>query len=203
MATFVVPYRTDAARRRLAPLPAPRRTAIALAMLADVLGACVSAGQTVLASGDADAQALAAGLGARWVDDPSGTQNGAVQAGLAAVGAGPIAVVNADLSCVAARDLLTLVGSTPPDGIALVRARDGGTNALSLAAPALFAPLYGPASAERFFRHALSLGVEAVLAEIPGLADDARSPADLGRLADRLGPRTRVALGLAATLAVA
>ena len=57
-------------------------------------------------------------------------------------------VVNADLPCAKARDLLTLLGALPEGGIALVEAADGTTNALALAAPHLFAPLYGPGSAD-------------------------------------------------------
>jgi 2-phospho-L-lactate guanylyltransferase len=196
VASFVVPFRADMARRRLAPLPAVERERLALAMLADVLTACVSAGETVLAGDAAAALELAVGLGAKAVADAGGSHSGAVRSGLEAFGGGPVVIVNADLPCVQARDLLALVGATPPDGLALVRARDGGTNALSLATPSLFAPLYGPASAERFFRHAAAAGVQAALAEIPGLADDARSPADLHRLGERLGARTRAALGV-------
>jgi 2-phospho-L-lactate guanylyltransferase (CobY/MobA/RfbA family) len=125
-----------------------------------------------------------------------GSFNDTVAAGIGAAEAGTaVVVVNADLPCVQPRDLLALVGSTPPGGIALVRARDGGTNALSLSSPTLFAPLYGTGSAERFFRHAASLGVEAALADIPDLADDARSVGGtLASLGERLGPRTRAAL---------
>src|SRR5690349_3230900 len=85
---------------------------------------------------------------------------------------GPVVVVNADLPCARPRDLLTLLGALPAGGIALAPAADGTTNALALAAPHLFAPLYGPGSAERFLVRAERLGVPAAVATIPNLADD-------------------------------
>ena len=47
-----------------------------------------------------------------------------------------------------------LVGRLADAGLALVEAADGTTNALSLPDPSVFAPLYGPGSADRFRAHA-------------------------------------------------
>jgi 2-phospho-L-lactate guanylyltransferase (CobY/MobA/RfbA family) len=105
-----------------------------------------------------------------------------------------VLVVNADLPCVLPRDLLTLLGALPEDGIALVPAADGTTNALALAATHLFAPLYGPGSAERFLARAARLEAPVAVARIPNLADDVDTLADLERLEGRVGPRTRAAL---------
>jgi 2-phospho-L-lactate guanylyltransferase (CobY/MobA/RfbA family) len=105
-----------------------------------------------------------------------------------------VLVVNADLPCARPRDLLTLLGALPERGLALVAAADGTTNALALAAPHLFAPLYGPGSAERFLARAERLQVPAAVAAIPNLADDVDTLADLDRLEDRLGPHTAAAL---------
>ena len=111
-------------------------------------------------------------------------------AALASGGAGPFLVVNADLPCVTARDLLALAGAVPDDGLALAPAADGTTNALALSSLAgLFAPLYGPGSAERF----AALGPSR-LVEAPNLMDDVDTVADLERLRGRLGPRTRSVL---------
>ncbi len=79
--------------------------------------------------------------------------------------------------------------------MALVEAPDGTTNALALAAPHLFAPLYGPGSAGRFHVRAERLGVPVVTAEIPNLVDDVDTLADLERLEGRLGSHTAAALG--------
>src|SRR5881227_3334866 len=118
-----------------------------------------------------------------------GGQGAAVEATLSDVHETPVLVVNADLPTVTPRDLLALLGSIPPDGIAVAAAADGTTNALGLAAPGLFEPLYGPGSAERFLALAPSR-----LAEIPNLADDVDALSDLERLEGRLGARTKAAL---------
>jgi 2-phospho-L-lactate guanylyltransferase (CobY/MobA/RfbA family) len=102
---------------------------------------------------------------------------------------GPFLVVNADLPCVTARDLLALAGAVPDDGLALAPAADGTTNALALSTLAVFAPVYGPGSAERFAALGRSLRFEA-----PNLMDDVDIAADLERLRGRLGPRTRSVL---------
>jgi 2-phospho-L-lactate guanylyltransferase (CobY/MobA/RfbA family) len=82
----------------------------------------------------------------------------------------------------------------PEGGLTLVEAGDGTTNALALSSPHLFAPLYGERSAERFLARAERLGVPAVVASIPNLADDVDTLADLERLEGRLGTRTAAAL---------
>ena len=102
--------------------------------------------------------------------------------------------MNADLPAAQPRDLLALLGALPEGGLALVAAPDGTTNALALAAPHLFAPLYGPDSAERFLARAKRLEVPAAVAVIPNLADDVDTLGDLEQLEGRLGPSTAAAL---------
>jgi 2-phospho-L-lactate guanylyltransferase (CobY/MobA/RfbA family) len=75
-----------------------------------------------------------------------------------------------------------------------VPAADGTTNALALAAPHLFAPLYGPNSADRFLGRADRLDVPASVAAIPNLAEDVDTLADLERLETGVGPKTAAAL---------
>ena len=82
---------------------------------------------------------------------------------------------------VARRDLLALLGAMPADGIAIAPAPDGTTNAIALAKPGLFAPLYGPGSAARFLKHASERGIEAVELDIPGIARDVDTPAELAQ----------------------
>jgi 2-phospho-L-lactate guanylyltransferase len=193
MPSLVVPFRGESAKRRLAPAPEDVRAALALAMLEDVLTACARVGETVLVA-NTSASDLAAELGVRVVADPGGGQGEAVAAALAAAETRPLLVVNADLPCVQPRDLLTLLGALPDGGIALVEATDGTTNALALAAPHLFAPLYGPRSAERFLARARRLEVRGTRTEIPNLAEDVDTLYDLDRLEGRLGPHTAAAL---------
>jgi len=173
VASVVVPFRAASAKQRL-ELPDELRAALAHAMLADVLAAAVAVGPTILVTEAeaAQARALAVSHVVQVVDDPGRGQGEAVAAGLNAVEDWPALVVNADLPAVQPRDLLALLGSMPPDGIAIAAAADGTTNALALARPGLFAPLYGRGSARRFQEHAESLGVAAVTLDVPALADD-------------------------------
>jgi 2-phospho-L-lactate guanylyltransferase len=190
MPSLVVPFRGVSGKTRLEPLPGEARSALARAMLADVVEACLAVGPTFVVS------PLALELpGVHLVPDPGGGQGPAVRAGLEAAalantGAGPFLVVNADLACVTPRDLLSLAGAVPAEGLALAVAADGTTNALALASPDLFVPVYGPGSAARFAALAPSRALEA-----PNLVDDVDTPADLERVRTRLGPNTRLALG--------
>ena len=140
-----------------------------------------------------DVLAAAEAVGTVVVADAAGGQGPAVEAALRHV-QGPILVVNADLPCARPRDLLTLLGALPEGGLALVPAADGTTNALALAAPHLFAPLYGPNSADRFLARAERLEVPAALAAIPNLAEDVDTLSDLERIEPGVGPRTKAAL---------
>jgi 2-phospho-L-lactate guanylyltransferase (CobY/MobA/RfbA family) len=170
--TTVIPFRGHDAKQRL---PEPVRAELAGAMLADVLAAAEEIGEALVA------------------DAPG--QGAAVEAALAHVRELPVLVVNADVPAVTPRDLLTLLGSIPEEGLAVGAAADGTTNALALATPALFRPLYGPGSAERF----LELGPSR-LVEIPNLAHDVDTLDDLRALEHNLGRHTVAALDrLAAT----
>jgi 2-phospho-L-lactate guanylyltransferase (CobY/MobA/RfbA family) len=164
--TTVIPFRGEDAKQRL---PAQIRAEVAGAMLADVLAAAEELGPVLLAEGRG--------------------QGASVEAALGDVRQSPVLVVNADLPAVTPRDLLALLGSIPADGIAVAAAADGTTNALGFVAPALFEPLYGPGSAERFLALAPSR-----LVDIPNLVEDVDSLADLERLEERLGPNTLAAL---------
>ena len=113
----------------------------------------------------------------------------AVAAGLARVD-GHALVVNADLPAATPAAL----GRLADAGLALVEAADGTTNALSLPDPSVFAPLYGPGSADRFRAHAPFATVA-----IPELELDVDFDVDLERLeAAVLGPRTRALLAVPA-----
>jgi 2-phospho-L-lactate guanylyltransferase len=154
-------------------------------MLGKVLAAATAVGPTILVteSEATCARALASEHDARVVDDPGEGQGAAVEAGLAAVREWPVVVVNADLPAVQARDLLALLGAMPEHGIAIAPAADGTTNALALARPGLFEPLYGPGSAARFRAHAEEFGVEITELAAPALALDVDTLAELEQIA--------------------
>ena len=189
MDAIVVPYRANGKSR----LPEHLRAEVALAMLADVVAACVAAAPTTVVTDDAEAARLAGELGAATADDPGDGQGAAVGAALAALD-GPVLVVNADVPCAVPADLRVLAEIGDAGAVGLVEAADGTTNALALPAAGLFAPLYGSGSAERFREHARARGVDAVSAAIPNLADDVDTVEDLHRVGVRAGPRTQAVL---------
>jgi 2-phospho-L-lactate guanylyltransferase len=189
MLSLVVPFRGAKGKSRLGRLSGAEREALGSAMLGDVLDACTAVGPTFVVG-----PAKSVPDEVTVVRDPGGGQGAAVRAGLEAAalasgGAGTFLVVNADLPCVTARDLLALAGAVPDGGLALASAADGTTNALALSSLAVFAPVYGPGSADRFAALAPSRVVDA-----PNLIDDVDTGADLERLRRRLGPRTRSVL---------
>jgi 2-phospho-L-lactate guanylyltransferase len=178
VATVVVPFRGSDPKRRLEPISDGDRVRIAEAMLEDVLDAARAVGRVFVVA--LDEQALPDDVDR--VADPRHGQGAAVRAA-------PYLVVNADLPCATARDLLTLAGAIPEEGLALAPAADGTTNALGFADENLFSPLYGPGSAERY----AALGPSR-LVEAPNLIDDVDTIDDLHRLASRLGAHTACVL---------
>ncbi len=180
MPTIVIPYRGDAKRR----LPAPVRSAVAVAMLGDVVTAALEVGRVIVVTDDP----VAVPPGAEVVPDPGRGQGAAVAAGLAGV-EGHALVVNADLPCATSSAIAKLAAS----GLALVEAEDGTTNALSLPNPSAFAPLYGAGSAARFRAHAPFVTVTS-----PELEADVDTEADLERHAAHFGARTRSLLAVTA-----
>jgi 2-phospho-L-lactate guanylyltransferase len=196
VATIVVPFRGDSDKSRIAAALPEASADLAAAMLRDVLAACTPVGRTLLVTspGAVAAHEAAGELGVEVVEDPGKGQGDAVAAALVRAGEGPVLVVNADLPCATSRDLLALLGAMPAEGMALVRARDGTTNALALAAAWLFARVYGPGSADRFAERARRLGVEAVEVDLPNLAEDVDTLADLEEVEDRVGRATAASL---------
>jgi 2-phospho-L-lactate/phosphoenolpyruvate guanylyltransferase len=193
MPTLVIPFAGAEGKTRLHESAVVRAT-LARAMFGDVLAACLPVGRTRVVTPDAEAAEAALEAGAEVVADPGGGQGAAVLAGLEGVEMGGILVVNADVPCAVPHDLRSLLAATPAGGVALVEASDGTTNALSLPAPEVFAPLYGPGSAGRFRAHAAGLRIEAVSVALPNLADDVDRMDELSRLQLRVGPRTQAAL---------
>ncbi len=194
MTQIVVPFRGESGKQRLDAPDAVRAT-LALAMLGDVLAACVATGRTRVVTNDNDARALAEELGAEPVDDPGGGQGAAVAAGLEQIGDGAVIVVNGDVPCVVPHDLRTLAGPAELGAVGFVEAEDGTTNALVLPHSSLFAAHYGEGSADRFRKHFEAQDVIAIAVVIPNLCDDVDTMEDLRRVGFRAGPRTQAAIG--------
>jgi len=193
MPTVVIPFAGVEGKTRLHASRRTRRE-LSLAMLGDVLAAALAIGTARVVTPDPEGKTLAREVGATVVEDPGGGQGPAVSAAVAGIEPGAILIVNADVPCVVPDDLRALLAATPAGGIAFVEALDGTTNALSIPAPAAFAPLYGRDSAARFQEHAHELGLESVSAAIPNLVDDVDTVEDLRRLHLRLGPRSQLVL---------
>jgi 2-phospho-L-lactate guanylyltransferase len=191
--TVVIPFAGVEGKTRLHASRQIRRE-LSIAMLGDVLAAATPVGKVLVVTADADGAAAAAVAGAEIVAEPGGGQGQAVAGALEGLEARAILIVNADVPCAVPDDLRALLDATPAGGLALVEALDGTTNALSISAPSLFAPLYGPDSASRFRERASELGVESVSVVVPNLADDVDTIDDLQRLHLRLGPRSQLVL---------
>jgi 2-phospho-L-lactate guanylyltransferase (CobY/MobA/RfbA family) len=153
-------------------------------MLGDVVEAALQVGPVLVVTDDD----VVVPPEAEFVPDPGDGLGSAVAVALARVD-GQALVVNADLPCATPDALRELADA----GLALVEARDGTTNALSLPDPRVFVPLYGPGSATRFRAHA-----PFATARIAELEEDVDSDADLERLALQVGPRTRALLAVPA-----
>ena len=164
MIRIVVPYAGARGKTRLGDA----REELSRAMLEAVLAAANEVGPTWVVSPEPVE-------GAAWIPDPGGGQGAAVEAALRELGPGAVLVVNSDLPSVTADELRALEEAIPARGAAIAAARDGTTNALGFSDTSLFAPLYGPGSAERF----RALAEQAVDVVRAGLRDDVDTPADL------------------------
>ncbi len=90
------------------------------------------------------------------------------------------AVVSADLPLLTADDVRALVAVTPLRGLAIARAHDGGTNAVSMRPPGVLPTCFGePGSAALHERAAWTAGADAHVLDRPGLAFDVDTPEDL------------------------
>jgi 2-phospho-L-lactate guanylyltransferase len=204
--------RFDAAKRRLAAGMDPeRRRALAAAMAADVLeaiGAARSVARTIVVSGDPGAQRIAAELGAEVVPDPD--DGGHVEAALAGIaraeaeGAESVVLLPGDCPLLDPRELDRLLTGIPDPYVAIVPDRHGeGTNSLVLRPPGAIVPAFGEGSRGRHVAAARAAGIPFAVEEVPSLALDLDTPADVIALTRELhrgrrgrAKRTAKALGI-------
>src|SRR5262249_24419581 len=123
------------------------------------------------------------GGGARF-DDRGRAWNDALAAAMREVVTEPVAaVVSADLPRAAPEDIQALVAATPDRGMAIARALDGGTNAVSMRPPRGGMTDFGePQSAAGHAQATAAVGLAARIVDIPGLAFDVDTPSALAEL---------------------
>jgi 2-phospho-L-lactate guanylyltransferase len=173
--------RLDAAKSRLAEsLDPDERADLVQELLALVL--------TVVKEADVGPVTIVSGEtleldGIPRFDDRGLPWNEALAAAMAEVVTEPVvAIVAADLPLLTGEDVRALVGATPECGLAIARAADGGTNAVSMRPPGRVTTHFGePGSAAVHERAAWTTGADAHVLERPGLAFDVDTPEDLAK----------------------
>jgi 2-phospho-L-lactate guanylyltransferase len=211
-ATAVLPVkRFAAAKQRLAPgIGSTHRSELAAAMLEDVLEAIDAARsieRTIVVTSEPRAIELARANGAELIADPDeGGHSGAALAGIARaqqLGAERVVLLPIDCPLLAPRELERLLTGMPERYVAIVPDRHGtGTNALALAPPDAIEPSFGEGSCARHVAAAREAGIPFGVEELPSLALDLDTPADVVALTRELearrgrASRTAKALGI-------
>lgn len=199
-----------ALQRLSAGIDEERRAELVAAMLGDVLeaiGAARSIERTIVVTGEPRATELAVAAGAEVVSDPDkGGHSGAALAGIARareLGARCVVLLPLDCPLLDPRELERLLTGLPERYVAVVPDRHGtGTNALALAPPDAIRPAFGEGSCARHVAAAREAGVPFAVEELPSLALDLDTPADVVALTRELeanrgrARRTAKALGI-------
>jgi 2-phospho-L-lactate/phosphoenolpyruvate guanylyltransferase len=161
--------------RLAAALSAQERAELMLSLLERVMGAVREAGVeriTVVTSEPLAGHHVWDDRGLAWNDALAAAAEQVVRAPL-------MAVISADLPLLRADEVEELLEATPERGIAIARALDGGTNAVSMRPPGLVRTRFGERASAAV--HA-GLGVDHVILDLPGLAFDLDTPEDLARM---------------------
>ena len=199
-----------ALQRLSAGIDEERRADVVAAMLEDVLeaiGAARSVERTIVVTSEPPAAELAVAAGAEVVSDPDeGGHSGAALAGIARareLGARCVVLLALDCPLLDPRELERLLTGLPEHYVAVVPDRHGtGTNALALAPPDAIRPAFGEGSCARHVAAAREAGVPFAVEELPSLALDLDTPADVVALTRELeadrgrARRTAKALGI-------
>jgi 2-phospho-L-lactate/phosphoenolpyruvate guanylyltransferase len=211
-ATAILPVkRFAAAKRRLAAgIDEARREALVAAMLEDVLeaiGAARTIERTIVVSDEPRAAELARSAGAEVTPDSSAEGHSeATLAGIGraeALGAECVMLLPGDCPLLEPRELDRVLTGIPERYVAIVPDRHGsGTNALVLSPPNAIQPAFGEGSCARHVAAAREVGIPFAVEELPSLALDLDTPADLIALTRELearrgrARRTAKALGI-------
>jgi 2-phospho-L-lactate guanylyltransferase len=215
--TAIVPIkRFRAAKQRLVEAVGPQgRAALAKAMLADVLSQVTSAElieRVIVVTGEGRAEKVALHRAQRaktpievFRDPDDRGHSEAATLGIIrakALDARAVALLPGDCPLLAAGELDAALGRLTPDTVAVVPDRHGtGTNALLMCPPDAIAPGFGPDSRDRHVERARRRELEAVVEELPSLALDLDTAADLEALAVALDGRSELAPQTAKALA--
>jgi 2-phospho-L-lactate guanylyltransferase len=176
-AHVLVPLKAlDLAKSRLADaLSAEERAELMRSLLERVVAAVREAGVeriTVVTAESIDGYDVWPDRGLAWNDALATATAEFVTSAL-------VAVISADLPLVQPDEVEELLEATPARGMAIARALDGGTNAVSMRPPGLVRTHFGEPDSAAV--HA-GLGVEHVVLDLPGLAFDVDTPEDLARM---------------------
>jgi 2-phospho-L-lactate/phosphoenolpyruvate guanylyltransferase len=197
-ATAVLPVkRFGAAKQRLASgIDDERRETLVAAMLEDVLEATRAARtieRTIAVTDEPRAAELAAAAGAEVIPDPGGGHSEAALAGATRareLGAECAVLLPGDCPLLDPRELERLLTGLPDRYVAIVPDRHGtGTNALALAPPDAIRPAFGEGSCARHVAAARDGGIPYAVEELPSLALDLDTPADVVALTRELEAR--------------
>jgi 2-phospho-L-lactate guanylyltransferase len=194
---ILVPVKNlSSAKQRLAAvLDQPARTALAQAMLHDVVTAiasCASHPDCALVTSDPFAVDLAKKYAFEVIPDPANPgETGAVEMATqicVARGVESTLVVPADIPLITAHELEQIFAQAPDAGSVLVPAADGrGTNAAFRRPTNLFPLRFGNDSFRPHLAAAQATGKPCKVLQLPGIALDVDNPADLRELILRPG----------------
>jgi 2-phospho-L-lactate guanylyltransferase len=195
---ILVPVKnTSSAKQRLAAvLDQPSRTALAQAMLHDVLSTLhnwparregTRRPQVAVVSSDSYAIRLAAEYEFEIIPDPDNPgETGAIEMATRVCvekGTDSTLVIPADIPLIAAWELDEILKHAPAEGSVLVPAGDGrGTNAIFRRPANLFPLRFGNDSFKPHHAAAQATGKPCIVMSLPGIAVDVDNPEDLQRL---------------------
>lgn len=185
--TVLIPVnRLDRAKGRLAALLEPgERAELVRRSLAAVLAAVEGAGMVavVLTSDEGVRTVLLADVRVLSEDPHLHGLSAQLESAADRVGVDELLILHADLPLVTAEALRDLVAQAPPAPSAtLVRPADGGTNAMLLRPPGRFPLAYGRGSGDLHESAAREAGLAVRRADVPALALDLDTPADVRAL---------------------
>lgn len=211
-ATAVLPVKrfAEAKQRLAAGVDDERRAEVVVAMLEDVLeaiGTARSIERTIVVTSEPRAEGHAQAAGAEVIPDPgNGGHSGAALAGAARaqeLGATCVLLLPGDCPLLEPRELERLLTGMPERYVAIVPDRHKtGTNALALAPPDAIRPAFGEGSCARHVAAARNADIPFGVEELPSLALDLDTPADVVALTRELASnrgrakRTARALGI-------